>query len=58
MGRGQEVLGSHLQRHPRDDVQGVDDVPQGFAHLAPVGVADNGVEVHLGGRGQVTPGDR
>lgn len=29
-------------------VQRVNDVPKGFAHLAPVSVSDHGVEVNLG----------
>ena len=39
------------QGDPCDDIQGVDDIAQGLAHLPAVGVPHHRVQVHLEGEG-------
>lgn len=36
-----------LKSDALDNIKGVDDVAQGLGHLAPMGVAHHGVQVHL-----------
>ena len=38
---------THLKRYPMDEVKRVDNVAEGFAHLSPVSISDQGVEIHL-----------
>lgn len=40
-------LRRYLQRDPCDDIQRVDDVPEGLAHLPSVGVPHHGVQINL-----------
>lgn len=43
----QRLIKPHLQGDPGNDVQGVDDVAQGFAHLSSVGVPHHCVQINL-----------
>lgn len=43
----QRVIMPHLQGDAGNDVHGVDDVAQGFAHLPSVGVSHHGVQINL-----------
>lgn len=41
------VIRPYLQGDACYDIQGVDDIAQGFAHLASVGVPHHGVQINL-----------
>lgn len=43
----QGVIRPYLQGDACYDIQGVDDIAQGFAHLASVGVPHHGVQINL-----------
>ena len=44
---GSGVAVGHLKSDPLNDIKRVDDVAQGLGHLAAMGVAHHGVQVHL-----------
>lgn len=44
---GNDISDHYLQGNPSDDVQRVDDVPEGFAHLPPMSVPHHGVQINL-----------